>query len=93
MGHIGAEVEYIDKFAKEFGQDDDGKNLYKQYELLTNFRSTQGIVDYSNTFISGIKNRYKKNALHAHSEEQGTITVHTCSSSNLILPAVQKVQE
>jgi len=29
----------------------------------------------------------------AHSEEQGTIAVYTCSSSNLILPAVQKVQE
>jgi len=93
MGHIGAEVGYIDKFAQEFGEDDDGKVLYKQYELLTNFRSTQGIVDYSNTFISRIKNRYKKNALHAHSEEQGVITVHTYSSPNLIMPAVQKVKE
>jgi len=93
MGHIGAKVEYIDKFAEEFGKDDDGKVLYKQYELLTNFRSTQGIVDYSNTFILRLKNRYKKNALHAHSEEQGVITVHTCSSSNLIMPAVKKVKE
>ncbi len=93
MGHIGAQVEYIDKFKDEFGKDDDEKVLYKQYELLTNFRSAQGIVDYSNTFISRIKNRYKKNPLHSHSDEQGVITVHTCSSSNLIVPAVQKVKE
>ena len=93
MGHIGADVKYIDKFAEEFGEDDDGKVLYKQYELLTNFRSTQGIVQYSNDFIARIENRYKKNALHAHSGEQGIITVHTCSSKNLIMPAIQKVQE
>ena len=92
MGHIGAKVEYIDKFAEEFGQDDDGKDLYKQYELLTNFRSTQGIVQYSNDFIDRIDNRYKRNALHAHSGEQGAITVHTCISKNLIMPAVEKVK-
>ncbi len=93
MGHIGADVKYIDKFAQEFGQDDDGKDLYKQYELLTNFRSTQGIVQYSNDFIARIESRYKKDKLHAHSEEQGISTVHTCSSPNLIMPAVQKVKE
>ncbi|MCF6243569.1 MAG: RecQ family ATP-dependent DNA helicase [Sulfurovum sp.] len=93
MGHIGAKVEYIDKFAETFGQDDDGKNLYKQYELLTNFRSAQGIVQYSNDFINRIANRYKRNALHAHSDEQGKITVHTCASKNLIMPAIEKVKE
>ena len=92
-GFAGAKVEYIDKFEQEFGNDDEGNKLFKQHELLTNFRSTQGIVDYSNTFISRIKNRYKKNSLHAHSDEQGIITVQTCSSSNLIIPAIKKVEE
>ena len=93
MGHIGAKVEYIDKFSEEFGQDDEGKDLYKQYELLTNFRSTQGIVQYSNDFINRVANRYKRNALHAHSDEQGEITVHTCTSKNLIIPVIEKVKE
>jgi ATP-dependent DNA helicase RecQ len=93
MGHIGAKVEYVDKFAKEFGKDDDGKDLYMQYELLTNFRSTQEIVQYSNYFINRIDNRYKRNTLHAHSDKQGKIIVHTCSSKNLIMPVIEKVKK
>ncbi|MCB4782658.1 MAG: ATP-dependent helicase, partial [Sulfurovum sp.] len=94
MGHIGAKVEYIDKFTEEFGQDDDGKDLYKQYELLSNFRSTQRIVQYCNEFINKIDSRYKRNALHAHSDKQGKkVTVYTCTSKNLIMPAIEKVKK
>ncbi|MCB4763526.1 MAG: ATP-dependent helicase, partial [Sulfurovum sp.] len=93
MNHIGAKVEYIDTFAKEFGQDDDEQDLYKQYELLSNFRSTQRIVQYCNEFINGIDSRYKRNALHAHSGKQGKkVTVYTCTSKNIIIPAVEKVK-
>jgi len=84
MTHAGADVRFIDKFAEEFGIDDEGKNLYKQYELLTNFRSKQNIVQYSNTFIEKISNRYKENTLHAHSPETGIVTVQTCSSKNRV---------
>ena len=92
MEHIGAQVAFIDKFKESFGKDDEGKVLYKQYELLTNFRSAQRIVEYTNTFISKVQTRYKKNPLHAHSDKQGTITVHTYSSQNLIIPAIKHVK-
>ena len=91
-GFAGANVEYINKFEKEFGEDDEGKNLYKQHELLTNFRSTQNIVQYSNAFIEKIPHRFKQAKLHAHSNEDGIVTVETCTSKNLISPAVEKVQ-
>ncbi|HIP11478.1 MAG TPA: RecQ family ATP-dependent DNA helicase [Arcobacter sp.] len=93
MTHAGADVKFIDKFSEEFGKDDEGKDLYKQYELLTNFRSKRNIVNYSNEFIEKVATRYKQNSLHAHSSEAGVVTVQTCSSTNLITPAIQKVQE
>ena len=91
-GFAGADVGYIDKFAEEFGTDDDGKELYKQYELLTNFRSTQNIVEYSNAFIERIPQRYKTDKLYAHTSEEGSVIVQTCTSTNLISPAIEKVQ-
>ncbi len=91
MNHIGADVRFIDKFKDEFGEDDD-ENLYKQYELLTNFRSKQNIVKYSNDFISRIPNRYKKNILKSDSIEEGSVIVHTCSSTNLLIPIIEKVK-
>ena len=93
MTHAGADVRFIDKFSEEFGKDDEGKDLYTQYELLTNFRSKQNIVQYANTFIDRVSKRYKQNTLHAHTTETGTVRVQTCSSKNLITPAIQKVQE
>ena len=92
MTHAGADVKFIDKFSVEFGKDEDGKDLYRQYELLTNFRSKQNIVKYSNEFIERVSNRYKKDSLHAHSEDKGAVLVQTFSSKNLIAPAIQKVQ-
>jgi superfamily I DNA/RNA helicase len=43
----------------EFGKDEDEKDLYKQYELLCNFRSKKNIVEYSNDFITKLKKDIK----------------------------------
>jgi len=91
-GFAGADVDYIQQFEQAFGVDEEGQNLYKQYELLTNFRSTHNIVAYSNDFIDKVSHRYKQNDLHAHTTQEGTVTVVTCVSKNLITPAVAKVQ-
>jgi len=90
--HAGADIRFIDRFEKEFGQDEEGSSLYKQYELLTNFRSDQNIVQYANDFISRVKSRYKQHRLQAFSKEDGNVTVHTCQSQNLIIPAVDLVK-
>jgi ATP-dependent DNA helicase RecQ len=90
--HAGADVRFIEQFEKEFGDDDEGNHLYKQYELLTNFRSTQSIVNYTNDFIERVKRRYKQHPLEAFSKEISSVRVHTCRSQNLITPAFELVK-
>lgn len=92
MGHAGADVRFIDAFKEEFGQDDEGKESYKQYELLTNFRSTKRIVSYINTFIEHVHKRYKTHPLISYSDEEGLVTVQTCLWRDLVMPAVKKVE-
>jgi ATP-dependent DNA helicase RecQ len=93
MEHIGAKVDFVDRFRNEFGKDDEGKNLFQQYELSTNFRSKQNIVKYSNTFITGVSKRYKIQPLHANSSENGSVKIYSCLSSNLILPLIELIKE
>ncbi len=94
MNHIGADVSYIDKFEKEFGVDDESTNLFKQYELLCNFRSHKNIVEYSNAFISTVTSRYKHSPLYANASENGNVTIYTYnSSSTLILPVIELIKQ
>ena len=94
MNHIGADVGYIEMFEKEFGTNDEGENLFKQYELLCNFRSHKNIVKYSNTFISTVTRRYKDSPLYSNSSENGTISIYTyTSSTNLVVPVVELIKQ
>ena len=92
MNHIGADVSFIDKFKEAFSKDDEGEVHYKQYELLSNFRSKQNIVKYTNDFISRIDDRYKNNILKSSSKESGSVMVHTCTSPNLLTPMIKRIQ-
>ncbi len=94
MNHIGADVGFIDKLAKEFGKDEDGNDSFKQYELLCNFRSHKNIVKYSNNFISTVTKRYKQNPLYSNSEHNGNVSIFTYTSSeNLVIPAVELIKK
>lgn len=93
MNHIGANVKFIDKFENEFGKTDEDKVSYKKYELLCNFRSKKDIVEYSNSFIANIKNRYKKNQLYSNCTSNGKVTIQVCNSSNLILPTLELIKK
>ncbi len=90
--HAGADIGFIDKFKEEFGKDDEGNSHFMQYELLTNFRSCNNIVEYSNNFISKITKRYKIKPLVAKSQQEGAVTVYSCRSENIITPAVLLIQ-
>lgn len=92
MEYAGANINFIDRFEEEFGDDDEGTHRYRQYELLTNFRSKGNIVNYTNDFISRVGKRYKQHPLRAASEEEGIVSVHTCASANLITPAVDMIK-
>jgi len=94
MSHIGADVRFIDAFEKEFGSDEEGRNLFKQYELLCNFRSYGNIVEYSNDFISTVNRRYKHSPLYANSSQKGMVYIHTYStSSSLVTPVIELVKK
>lgn len=45
------------------------------HELLTNFRSRNNLVEFSNQFAKNIRNRLKKNTIHANSNENGLISI------------------
>jgi len=92
MGHAGADIRYMDAFKEAFGKDDEGDESYKQYELLTNFRSSRRIVSYTNRFISRVQKRYKIHPLVSHTQEEGVVTVQTCFSPDLVMPAVKKIE-
>ncbi|SFV69618.1 ATP-dependent DNA helicase RecQ [hydrothermal vent metagenome] len=91
MTHIGAHVEFIDKFAKEFGENGDEKNSYRTYELLENFRSYANIVEYANSFAKKITKRYKKEELYAHSQNQGRVNIYSFPFVKSLVPALLKV--
>lgn len=90
--HAGADITFIDKFRDTFGKDEEGKNLFKQYELLTNFRSKSNIVAYANHFITKVEHRYKTKPLESYTQEKGKVSVYTCKSTNLIAPAVKLIE-
>jgi len=91
--HAGADITFIDKFRDTFGKDEEGNNLFKQYELLTNFRSKSNIVAYANHFITKVKQRYKTKPLESYSQDEGKVTVYTCKSTNLIAPAIKLIEK
>ena len=92
MDFNGAQINFIDKFKNEFGKDEDEKDLYKQYELLCNFRSKKNIVDYSNDFITKVSKRYKTQPLYANTEDNGFVKINSYLSSNLITPLVDLIK-
>ena len=70
----GSSSEYMQKLV------DDGAKLF---ELLINYRSRRNIVNYSNYFVSMLKNRLKKSKIHARNDENGIVKVikHTSECS------------
>lgn len=97
MNHIGANVNFIDKFEKEFGYDDEeeNNNLYKKYELICNFRSKKNIVEYSNSFITTVSKRYKNQPLYSNTQDEGLVNIHSIAYPNLLTPLIDliKVEE
>ena len=89
----GADIKFIQEFETEFGLNDEEEKSYAQYELLTNFRSTQAIVEYSNKFIHNIPIRYKQYPLVSHCKHQGEVIIVNCKSQYLQQPAVEQVKE
>ena len=93
MDFNGAQVNFIDKYKKEFGYDEDGNEVYKQYELLCNFRSKKDIVNYSNDFITKVSKRYKTKPLYSNSLDSGSINIYSFLSRNMIIPLIELIKQ
>jgi ATP-dependent DNA helicase RecQ len=63
-------------------------NGARLFELLINYRSKKNIVNYSNYFVSMLKNRLKKSKIHAKTEESGVIKVIKHTNDSLMYQAV-----
>lgn len=65
----------------------------RQYELTDNYRSAEGIVALSNSFVESIGNRLKTQPCNAVKDTQGTVEITLHSSRNLEIPIVKKIIE
>ena len=88
----GADIHFISKFEEVFSLNDEDEKVYKQYELLTNYRSAKSIVNYANAFIQNLSQRYKKNELIPFSKENGSVEIINAKSANFQHIAIQKAQ-
>jgi ATP-dependent DNA helicase RecQ len=75
----GSSSEYMQQFVT---------NGARLFELLINYRSKKNIVNYSNYFVSMLKNRLKKSKIQAKTEENGVIKVIKHTNDSLMYQAV-----
>lgn len=62
-----------------------------KYELVDNYRSTRNLVDFSNQFVSGIKNRLKHTPIHAINQSNGEIRITKHENGNFSMPLVNNI--
>lgn len=75
----GSNSIYLQQLIKEYNAE--------KYELVTNYRSKNNLVQLSNTFAETLTNRIKKHAIHSYVNEEGSI-YYTSYTSNTLLQAV-----
>ena len=79
----GSSAAHLESFISEYGA--------KKYELTVNYRSNANIVDFANSFASGISHRLKTTPIAPVKKELGTISVCKLRSVNLAEPVVNAV--
>lgn len=62
------------------------------YELLTNYRSKEKIVDFSNDFATSIKNRIKESPCVAFSKEKGVLEITKYRYPYMSTPTVNHIK-
>ncbi len=62
-----------------------------EYELLTNYRSKNKIVDFMNMYAFNIENRFKTSDLVAYQKDCGLVKIVEHTSDNLTIPIVNDV--
>jgi ATP-dependent DNA helicase RecQ len=77
FGEDKADINFINKFQKDFEEvDDEEKDFtFSQYSLLTNYRSKNNIVEFSNQYRTLIPNSLKTETLIPFTKENGQIDI------------------
>ncbi len=99
-----ADIKYMHIFAEEFGEkDEDGnvidiervkdesslqKKVFRQYSLLTNYRSQENLVEFTNQYVESLPYRLKSEPLAANKRSRGFIKITRHSSHMRMLTAV-----
>lgn len=102
FGNDRADIFYISQFQKDFQEfsDDDEETAtpevlfrekessFKEYSLLTNYRSKKNIVDFANVLSQYLPRRIKQEKLVSHTKNSGEITItmyeNTSYSENIV---------
>lgn len=79
----GASSKYLERFIRINGA--------LKHELIMNYRSKSNLVDFTNQFVKGIRNRLKDTPIIANQAETGKIRLVRYQSDNLITPLVQDI--
>ncbi len=62
-------------------------------EMTENYRSSQHIVKYANTFVSSIRNRMKSTPIISMSQDAGSVSVTECASDYMYQPLVEDLMK
>jgi len=84
-GFRGADSKYFHSFLTE-------RNAVK-YELVTNYRSKSNLVEFSNDFVGGIRNRLKETPIAAFQQDIGVLKLFRYSGKHLISAIVRDLME
>lgn len=97
-GSDRADTRFMQEFGNRFAtQIDEASesvrdNSFKQYNLLTNYRSKQNIVGIANQFATTLPNRIKNAPLIAHEKQDGLIKiVQHRDSKNMVASMAQDI--
>jgi ATP-dependent DNA helicase RecQ len=102
FGNDKADIQFIQEFQndfKEYIEDEeenllgDKKSTFKQYSLLTNYRSKENIVNFANEFSQYFPKRLKKEKLIAKSKENGLINIIFYDSESYIENILFEIQK
>lgn len=92
FGEDRADIFYINQFKEDFKeiQDDEVQN-FSQYELLSNYRSKQNIVEFANEFNKILTDRLKTKKLLSFSKGLGNIALTNYTNTSYIENIVSHV--
>lgn len=79
----GSSPTYIKQFIQDYQT--------VRYDLLTNYRSRNNLVEFSNQLAEEIHDRIKSQPLVAHNKANGCIRIINFNSNNLIVPLVREI--